>query len=148
MNNAALREMRIMHLVMLAAIFGYASVAEGIVRPTTELSPVMLKAFLLLALADIAIAFVVRKRTLRKAMEGSQRNASDPTALAEWRKANVFGMVMAVSVGLYGFALRFMGASRAVSVPFYVAAVILMILWWPRLEEGFGGANAAPPPLG
>jgi F0F1-type ATP synthase membrane subunit c/vacuolar-type H+-ATPase subunit K len=148
MKDAQLREMRIMHLVLIAAILSYAYVAEVIINPTTELKPVLLKAFLVLALADIAIAFFVRRRILRKATEGLRRNSSDPSALAEWRKGNVLGMVMAVSVGLYGLALRFMGASRPVSVPFYVAAVILMILWRPRLEEGVSESNASPPPLG
>ncbi|MGH9705022.1 MAG: hypothetical protein ACRD4K_16730 [Candidatus Acidiferrales bacterium] len=148
MKDTQLREMRIMHRVMLAAIFGCAYVAEAIITPTMESKPIMVKAFLVLAFADIAIAFIVRGRILLKAIEGLRRNPNDPNALAEWRKGNVFGMVMAVSVGLYGFALRFMGSNRAVPVPFYVAAVMLMILWRPRLEVGIGGADNAPPPLG
>jgi hypothetical protein len=140
--------MRTMHVILLAAIFGYAYVAEMMLNPTTVVSLLIVKSFSILAIVDGIIAFVIRRRLLRKAMDGLQRDPGDAAALAQWRKANVFAMVMAVSVSLYGFALRFMGVSRLVAAPLFVGAIILMWLWRPRLDEGIGGANTSPPPLG
>lgn len=39
------------------------------------------------------------------------------------------------AVALYGFVLRLLGASREEAVAFFVAAVILFVLCYPRLPE-------------
>ncbi len=147
MISASLRNMRIVHVILLAAIAGYAYVAEMTLKPTTDAPPILVKAFPIVAVAEVVITFAIRRKLLRSAMEGLQRHAGDATALGQWRKANLFSMVMMVSVALYGLALRFVGGSRRVAAPFFVAAVILMLLWRPRLDEVISGANPSLPPM-
>ena len=147
MNSASLRSMRMLHVILLASIFAAAYIAERVISVATFAPDIYFKGLTLLAVADGIIAFVYRRRLLRSAMEGLQRDSGDAAALAQWRKANVFGMVMAVSISLYGFVLRAIGGSRLVAAPFFVAGVILMLLWRPQLDETAGGANTAPPPL-
>jgi F0F1-type ATP synthase membrane subunit c/vacuolar-type H+-ATPase subunit K len=148
MKSASLRSMRIIHVILLAAIVGYAYMAEIMLRPTEVAPAIFVEGFSIMAVAEVVITFAVRRKLLRSALEGLQRDAGDAKALGQWRKANLFSMVMAVSVSLYGLALRFIGSSRQVAAPFFVAAVILMLLWRPYLDEGISGTNISPAPLG
>jgi hypothetical protein len=48
--------------------------------------------------------------------------------------ANILSMVLTMTVALFGFALRMVGSSREVAWPFFIASIILMLLWRPRLD--------------
>jgi hypothetical protein len=43
-------------------------------------------------------------------------------------------LVFAMTICLYGLVLRFLGAARLVSWSFYLAALILMLVWRPQLD--------------
>jgi hypothetical protein len=61
-----------------------------------------------------------------------------------WRFSTLLSLVLAESIALYGFVLRFMGASRRVSWPFFVCALILMVVWRPQLELSAGLSGTEP----
>jgi len=44
--------------------------------------------------------------------------------------------LLAMSVSLIGMSLRALGCSRVVVWPFFIASVILMLAWKPKLEQG------------
>jgi hypothetical protein len=140
--------MRMMHGIMLIATIGYAIAGEMVQRPPNGASLVFMKGFAVLAIVEIVLALVIRKKMLPKTIEVLRHNPGDRAAIGRWQTANIYSFVIAVSVGLYGYALRFTGGSREMAAPFFVAGVILMILWRPRLEEGISSADAMPPPLG
>ncbi len=117
-------------------------------RPPNVASLVFMKGFAIFAIVEIVLALVIRKKMLPKAIEVLRHNPGDRAAIGRWQTANIYSWAIAVSVGLYGYALRFTGGSREMAAPFFVAGVILMWLWRPRLEEGVSESNASPPPVG
>jgi len=48
---------------------------------------------------------------------------------------------MCESVALFGFVLRMLGGTLLISAPFYVVAILLMLLWTPRLEISRAGQS-------
>jgi hypothetical protein len=69
---------------------------------------------------------------IRPAFDTLQLRPDDPAALQQWRTGAILTAVLLEAVALYGFALRFLGASLKVSVPFYLVGIALMLLWWPQ----------------
>jgi hypothetical protein len=143
-KSASLRSMRIIYIVLLTAIVSYVFLAERILRPATKEPPAaFVQGISICAVAMVVIAFAFRRKLLPSAVQGE---AGDITALGRWRTANLKSMILAVSVSLFGFVLRFMGSSRRVAWPFFIVSVVLMLLWWPRLDERLSEKVALPPP--
>jgi hypothetical protein len=95
MMRAAVRHMRIDHIILLAAIIGYVFVAEKLFKPTTDAPALLVETFAVLAVVMVVIALTYRRQLLPQAIEGLQRG--DATALVRWRKANLVSMVLAVA---------------------------------------------------
>lgn len=133
MKAAAMRSMRILHVILCIAIVLYIYIAESILRPTRVAPLLFVETFSILCIAMVVIGLVFRRRLLPPAIEGMRRG--DSTALARWRQANILSMVLAVSVSLYGVALRAMGGSPQVTWPFFIAAAILMWVWRPQIID-------------
>ena len=130
---AAMRFMRILHVVLCVAIVMYLYIAETIFRPTKVAPPLFVEAFSVMCVAMVVIGLVVRRRLLPRANEAMRPD--DAKALARWRQANILGMVLAVSVSLYGFALRAIGGSPQVTRLFFIGAAIQMWVWRPQLPD-------------
>jgi Na+/H+ antiporter NhaD/arsenite permease-like protein len=138
--------MRIIHYCFLVAIVLYAYVGETVVgRNRSRLTPgmpsVMIYSFIGLACTNALLAYYFRRTKLQPATERLRRDSSDSGALIQWRQYTLVSMVIVLSIDLYGFALRFLGAPRAVAWEFYVAAAILLLLWRPKLELPAGVAG-------
>jgi len=50
-------------------------------------------------------------------------------AVSRWRFGNLLSFVLAESVVLFSFALRFLGGTTWQSLPFYVVGIALMLVW-------------------
>lgn len=127
-----LRAVRIIHIILLYCMFFYIGFAEWMPPHTPHDVRLIWTAFLLICLALIAVTFNIRSRKLQTAVDVLQTQPDDPEALTRWRLANILSSVIAESIVLLGFALRFLGGSRIQSAPFYVVAIALMLIWWPR----------------
>jgi magnesium-transporting ATPase (P-type) len=141
MKDSALRSMRIVHVILCVAIVMYAYVAETVFRPTKVVPPLFVESFSVLCVVMVVIGLVFRRRLLPSASEGIQRG--DAKALARWRQATVLSMVLALSVSLYGFALRAIGGSQQVVGAFFIAAAILMWVWRPQLVDGTSSTSSS-----
>jgi hypothetical protein len=131
---AAMRSMRLLHVILCIAIVMYVYVAQSILRPTSVAPPLFIETFSVLCIVTVVIGLGIRRRLLPRAIEGMR--GGDSTALGRWRQANVLSMVLAVSVSLYGVAFRAIGGSPQATWPFFIAAAILMWLWRPQpLDE-------------
>jgi hypothetical protein len=86
----------------------------------------------LTGLMIVGIALLFRIKMLQPAIENLQEKADDQIALARWRAGNILSFVLAESIVLFGFALRFLGGTITQSLPFYIVGVALMLVWWPR----------------
>ena len=124
--------MRIIYSVLLSAAIFYPLAAEGLFHHEAQEIHVMWLAFLANGLIIVAIALFFRFKVLQPAAETLQRKSDDPGALARWRIGNLLSCLLAESLVLLGFALRFTGGTTRQSVPFYIVGIGLMLLWWPR----------------
>lgn len=87
------------------------------------------------AVGTVGVTLFLRKRFLSEANDQLRRDATDARALGEWRKFTILSLVLAMSIGLYGFALRMTGYRRTVEWSFFACAVVLLFFWRPRLNE-------------
>jgi hypothetical protein len=87
------------------------------------------------AVGTFVLTLFLRKRFLS---ETNDRLLSDPTnveAISQWRKWTITSMVLAMSIGMYGFTLRIASYGRAVEWSFFACAGVLLFFWGPRLSE-------------
>jgi hypothetical protein len=142
-KNSSVRSMRIFQFIFLATILGYAYVAELSSDPTAAVQPVMVGSFSILAVFTVLIAFAFRGRLLPSAVEALQRG--DANGVGRWRTANILSMVLAETIGMFGLVLRIMGGSRRVAWPFFIGAIILLLVWTPRLDVEIVGLDTSTP---
>jgi len=128
--------MRIFQGVLLIATFLYAYVAAAVLKPSSMAPRAVLEAMQVEAVGLIVIALIVRRRMLAPAVEILRLNPSDAKALNRWRTANVVSLIFAEAVALIGVAVRALGGSGWTVWSFFVGAIVLMLLWTPRLDEG------------
>jgi hypothetical protein len=130
MRTASLRSMRVIHAILFVAIVGYVFLAERSPRTASDPSTQLVASLSILA-ALMVVALSLRRKFLPRAIEKLKDNAADETVLGRWRMANILSMVLTMTVALFGFALRMVGASREVAWPFFIASIILMLLRAP-----------------
>ncbi|HXN22496.1 MAG TPA: hypothetical protein VOA41_07110 [Candidatus Dormibacteraeota bacterium] len=129
-----IRQTRVLHAVMLFTMFLYALVGEKMGPIPSPLQPTFYRAFVILAAALVVVALVLRSRILAPAVEALKAHPDDSVAWTRWRVGNTITFVLCESVALFGFALRMLGGKLAASLPLYAAAILLMLIWAPRLD--------------
>jgi hypothetical protein len=128
----SIRSMRIIYSVLLSAAIFYLLAAEGLFHHEPHDIHVIWLAFLANGLIIVTMAVFFRFKVLQPAAEKLQGKSDDQGALAHWRIGNLLSWLLAESVVLLGFALRFTGGTTMQSVPFYIVGIGLMLFWWPR----------------
>jgi hypothetical protein len=128
--------MRIVDAIFVVAVLEYARVGEQLAAhpKPDELPTIIIAATAFLAAFDVLLTFYFKRKRLQPAVEKLRLDPLDPSALKQWRGATVLILALSMSVGLYGLALRSLGAGRLISWPFYVMSLILMFIWWPQLD--------------
>jgi len=129
-----LRDVRIIHGVMLVSVLLYMLVIFQIHPREGRLSPAMPGAFAILCATEIAVALVLRARLLTPCMEILCSNPDDEQALGRWRTGNIISFVLAEMVALFGFVLKLLGTSWFVAGPFFATAIFLLLIWTPRID--------------
>ena len=88
-----------------------------------------------LAVIGVLILFTtqfLRVKLMNPSLETLRSKPDDANSLARWRTGAIASCIMAESVVLLGFALRFTGGTLKQALPFYAMGIGLMILWWPQ----------------
>lgn len=136
MSNGAtaLRQMRIIHAIFLAATLLQIYNSEWLAGSGTGFSTPFLIGIVFVASFDVLVAYYFRRKTMVPALEKLRRDPNDIGALKQWRKATIVVLVLTMSIALYGLVLRVLGASRHAAWPFFVLALILMLAWRPQLD--------------
>jgi len=131
--EATLRFVRMVQGILLFAMFMQVLTVERILphQPRT-LDSTVATSFLVLSVLLVSATVFIRVKWVGTALETLRSTPDDPNSLAKWRKGVVLSDVLLDAVVLYGFALRFLGGTLQLSLPFYAAGIGLMILWWPR----------------
>jgi hypothetical protein len=131
---AALRQLRTMHAIFVVVIFMWAYVSEITARAGSETTQTLVIAIAIVAGLELILAYYSRAKRAIPAIEKLQRDPNDAVAMLQWRSGTILSMVLAMSVALYGLVLRTVGAGRRVSWPFFLVALIFLMVWRPRLD--------------
>lgn len=139
-RQSALLTTRAVQSILLAFIALCLLTAE---RTTSHADHVQISYVLTLsvfALATVFVGLLLRGRVLSALNEMLLRNPNDTIALGRWQSFTMQNMVLAISMGLYGFFLRTIGNARSVAWPFFAVSVVFLFLWSPHLDDG----NSSP----
>ena len=117
----------------MVAMLLYVYLTEFLLRLATQpVSAELYDGIAIVALVSAVAAFATRARMLGPAFAKLRANPDDPDGHKRWRVGTLISDSLALSIVLYGFVLRFMGATSRQAAPFYAGGFALMILWWPR----------------
>ena len=130
--DRSIRAIRIIFAVLLFAAISYILMAEVLFHHEPHDIHVMWVGILVNALLVVGIAFFFRMKMVSTAVETLRTKPDDLSALGRWRAGNIISCVLAESIVLLGFSLRFIGGTPLQSLPFYFTGIAMMILWFPR----------------
>lgn len=131
---ASLRRGRVVHAALALVILFYVYLSEFLAPPDAKVSSSFVVSIAIFACVIALIAYQIRRKKLQPAMEKLRQDPNDSEALKNWRAASIAPSILAESIGLFGFVLRFMGAGRGVSWPFFLASLVLLAMWRPRMD--------------
>ena len=133
--DASLRLLRVIQAALLGSVVLYAVVGE--VTGPKESRDVKQTQLILIVLSatEVGIILLVRRRMVQPLEETLRSQPEDAAALSRWRAGNIVTFALAEAVGLYGVALRFLGATLLQVIPFYASAAVLMLVFTPRRPE-------------
>ena len=98
--------------------------------PKRNVSALVLAAFACAAAYAIVSGFVIRKKFLAQSTEVL---LGDPSkAVSRWKGAHFIGFSCAMSVTIFGVALKFLGTVWLVPGIFFAVSLGLLVLWRPR----------------
>jgi hypothetical protein len=121
------------HLVLLASMILYVWTAEKFIsHQGKSLDRTLATAIAIASVAIVGIAFLVRTKMVRPALDALQLRPDDASSLARWSSGSIYSYILIESVVLFGFVLRFLGGTLAQSAPFYAVGIGLMLLWRPQ----------------
>ncbi len=135
-NESALLTARAAHSALLATIALLALADARMSAIAETMPPLSVWGLAALALGDVFVGLFLRKQFLSPANRELRRTPQDKNALRQWRKFTMASMILAMSIGMFGFSLRMMGDARTVEWSFFAVAVALLIIWRPRLDNG------------
>ncbi len=132
--KASLVQMRLLHIVFIGTQFLFMFMLT-FVRPVgPAVQPAVVFAIGVAALADCGIALFFRRIKVKAPQERLRIQPDDVAALIEWRAGNILSFAFAEVCGLFGFVVKLLGAEWKVAGPFFALAILLLLLWTPRLD--------------
>ena len=133
--DAALRPLRAIHLALLASMLLYVYLGEKLFsRQPNSTDRTFVTAVAVISAAMIGIAFIVRAKMIRPALDRLQSVPDDANSLRRLRSGSIVSYILAESVVMFGLILRALSGTLHQSLPFYIAGPVLMVLWWPRRD--------------
>jgi hypothetical protein len=93
-------------------------------------SALLFAAFAVAAVVAIAVGFVMRKKFLAQSREIFRGDPHE--ALSGWKLAHFIGFGCAMSVTIFGVALKFIGTGWLVPGVFFAVGLGFLLLWRPR----------------
>ncbi len=130
-----LRFLRILFVIMFAFLGLYLVAGEFIASPhCAGLPSVMIIGIATVACVVAAAVLILRFFFISRILS-SELPKDLATSLVKLRQYYIICYVACEAVGLYGFFLRFLGASPNVWIPFFIGAAILFMLCRPQAPE-------------
>jgi len=114
----------------IVAWFCYLFMIHTMKPPQRTVSALVLVAFAVFAVYAIRVGFVMRKKFFAQSTEVFR---GDPhKALNRWKTAHFIGFSCAMSVTIFGAALKLIGTGWLVPGIFFAVGLGLLVLWRPR----------------
>jgi hypothetical protein len=114
----------------IVAWFCFLFMIQQMNPPQRSVSVLVLAAFAAAAVYAIVSGFVIRKKFLAQSTE---LLCDDPSkAVSRWKGAHFISFSCAMSVTIFGVALKFLGTGWLVSGVFFAVGLGLLVLWRPR----------------
>jgi hypothetical protein len=88
-----------------------------------------------IAIAVFILALTSRSKILGPASAALLRRPNDALTLKNWRAGQSLSLVLSHSIAVYGLVIQMAGHRRYESLPFYVAACLLLLVWMPHAPK-------------
>jgi len=134
MKESTLKAVRTIHGSMLAAVLLLALTAERLSGTSESAERIFVVVIGVLSILEVSLALFFRKTFVIASTERLRIQPSDTDALTRWKIGSILVSGFSLTVAMFGFVLRVLGAPLSQSLPFYVLAAVLLLLWWPRLD--------------
>jgi len=132
-TDNAFRSLRIVHLILIASMLMYMWLPGYLkVHPRQPLNPVLYGALVVLALLLVGVIVVVRNLMLQRSAEQLALHPDDSGLIRKWYLGCLVIFCLCEAIVLYGFVLRFVGATPLQSAPFYLGGLVLMLCFTPK----------------
>jgi F0F1-type ATP synthase membrane subunit c/vacuolar-type H+-ATPase subunit K len=132
--KSKLRKLRLIQFVMIAAIPMYGWIAESVLGRGSNDWTVWHWVMAALAVYAGVVGFFFRRKLMRRAEEVLANDASNPTAIKQWRAGQLVAMACAEGVVLWGVVVRFiLGGALWQASLFYASGFFLLLLWTPMM---------------
>lgn len=130
----ALAQVRVIHATFVTTWFLFLLAIHLTAPVQQHVSLTVIQALVLAAITDIALAVYFRSQYLGRSLEPLREQPADTAALARWRTGNIVSFTFAETITLCGLALKFLGAAWRIAGPFFAVGLMLLLLWFPRLD--------------
>jgi hypothetical protein len=123
-------EIKLAYFGHFLALFGFLFMIYNVNRPQRSVSSWVLVAFVLATVYAITAGYLMRKRLFKQSVETLPSNVRKAVGL--WRGAYFLGFSCAISIAIFGVALKFLGSGRYVAGIFFCLSLGFLLLWRPR----------------
>lgn len=130
-------QLRVIQMMLLVTIILFCVFVKNL-QPTNAVTRPVNTALILIGVLDGAAALGLRGKYFGPAESAVRENPADMTAVLRWRKLTIACLILAYSLGVYGFALAMVGVQRIEFLAFFVVSVVLLLIWTPRLDVPAG----------
>jgi F0F1-type ATP synthase membrane subunit c/vacuolar-type H+-ATPase subunit K len=101
---------------------------------TKEVNPAVVLAISCVAASGIGIGFFYRSRLFPPLAEAFAKDREDAAASRKWFIGVVLSCVFCETTILFGLVLRILGTSWDISGIFFIAGILLLLAWTPKLD--------------
>ena len=119
-------------IALLVSIALYVFIGERIGRSTGAPDRNFYFAITLVVLTIVGMIFAVWRLFVLRSEAILADQPDDAAALKRLRTGYIFTYALCETVALFGFVLRFMGFALSEVAPFYIVAIVLLLLFSPR----------------
>jgi hypothetical protein len=139
-RTKSLLQTKLERLQTIAAVLLLAVPLYLLVPPDSTLVQMFPGLAITAVLAGIAIGVFILALSMRSRILNPARAAlvvlpNDALTLKNWRAGNYVSLTLSHSIAVYGLVIQMAGHPRYESLPFYIAACLLLILWTPRIQR-------------
>lgn len=131
----SLQSARIIYAALLFAALAYIVVAAYASNLSTGHVPMaVVEGIGIAALSLLTVGVFFRLKFVRPGAERLRANPDDEAGARIWRTGTIVSLVFAESIVMIGLTVKLIGVSWNLSAIFYVAGILLMLAWWPKLD--------------